>query len=170
MVNVRHHADATPQAGGRFNLLLSCERAPAHAESEDWSCQLPRLLAPLGVRAVVARSGSESATILSSTPIHLAIVDLGIPLDAPPDQQPGGNASGGEGGKRVLELLSRLEDPPPTLIVKPRRTKREDTRALQAALTAGAFAVLDRPVNLETVLRTMSRALQRHYADRWPNS
>jgi len=165
MVNVRQH-NPTPSSpfGGRLNLLLSS--GPGSMPGNDWACQLPTLLAPMGVTTVIARSGAEATDVIRSTPVHLAIVYLGIPLETSTAEQ----SSGGEGGKRVLELLSRLESPPPTLIIKARRTKREDGRALHAALTAGAFAVLDRPVNLETVLRTMSRALSKHYADRWPDS
>jgi DNA-binding response OmpR family regulator len=125
----------------------------------------------MGVTAVRAGSGSEAAKIISTTPIHLAIVDLSIPLEPgrePEEHRPGPSPE--EGGRRILQLLSRLDAPPPTLVVKARRTKREDARALQAALTAGAFAVLDRPVNLETLLNAMGRALRRHYADRWPDS
>jgi len=169
MVNVRQHNSTPPDPptgsfGGRLNLLLSSE--PATVPGNDWASQLPTLLAPMGVTAVVARSGAEATEVIRTTPVHLAIVDLGIPLECSADAQSGG----GEGGRRVLELLSRLTSPPPTLIIKARRTKREDDRALHAALTAGAFAVLDRPVNLETVLRTMSRALAKHYANRWPDS
>jgi len=167
MVNVRTH-NPTPSSPGshspRLNLLLSCE--PPARPSDDWASQLPRLLEPMGVRAVRASSGTEATTILASTPIHLAIVDLSIPLDA--SQTNTGPSE--EGGRRILQLLSRLDSPPPTLVVKARRTKREDARALHSALVAGAFAVLDRPVNLETVLKTMSRALKKYYADQWPDT
>ena len=180
MVNVRQHNptnDHPPdhpgaRDPGRLNLLLSCE--PPSRPTDEWSSQLPRLLEPMGVTAVRASSGAEAARLIRSTQIHIAIVDLSIPLEEPPipedhdHQRPA--AAPQEGGRRILQLLSRLDAPPPTLVVKARRTKREDARALQAALTAGAFAVLDRPVNLETVLRTMGRAVRKHYADRWPDA
>ena len=57
----------------------------------------------------------------------------------------------------------------PTVVVRPPQpAARESARSLAAALREGAFAVLDRPVHLETMLQTMRRVLRRHYADHWP--
>ena len=39
---------------------------------------------------------------------------------------------------------------------------------LHEALREGAFAVLDMPLRMETMLETMRRVLCRHYADNWP--
>jgi hypothetical protein len=35
-------------------------------------------------------------------------------------------------------------------------------------LAEGAFAVLDRPFPVESLLETLRRILQRHYAGTWP--
>jgi len=47
---------------------------------------------------------------------------------------------------------------------------RESARSLSAALREGAFAVLDRPIDLEMILEVMRRILRKHYADVWPQS
>ena len=152
----------TPVAGGgggRLNLLLT----DAGWQDESWADRLPRLLEPMGVRAWRAASGDEASRLIRSVPVHIAVVDLALPLHGPdPD------STSEEGGGRILELLARLEQPPPTVVVKRRRTGREDARQLASALQAGVFAVLEQPVNLETALEVMRRVLNRHYADRWP--
>jgi hypothetical protein len=91
-------------------------------------------------------------------------VDLSLPLENAP-------APAEEAGPRLLELLARLDQPPPTVIVKRSRSHRDDSRELAAALRAGAFAVIDRPEGahgLEILLEVLRRCLRRHYQGRWP--
>ena len=73
-----------------------------------------------------------------------------------------------EGGSRLLELLGRLPTPPPTVVIKRERTQREHARTLSSALEAGAFAVLERPVHIETALEVLRRILSKFYKGRWP--
>lgn len=155
-----------PQASpaGRLNLLLSAAGHVAWRD-ESWADALPRLLEPMGVQTFRVRSGREATRLLQSTQVHIALVDLGLPLDASADGSP---LSAEEGGPRLLELLQRL-GAPPTVVVKREKTRREDARTLSSALGAGAFAVLERPVHLETALEVMRRILCRHYAGRWPS-
>jgi CheY-like chemotaxis protein len=166
--------DSTP-GGCRLNLLLSY----GGWQPESWVDVLPRLLEPMGVRAVRACSGREAAQFIQRTPVHIAVVDLSLPLEpctpipATPrnpflDDADDLTQVPEEGGERIIELLQRLESPPPTVIVKRRRTGRENARALSKALMSGAFAVLEPPVNIELALEVMRRVLQRHYAGRWP--
>jgi DNA-binding response OmpR family regulator len=116
----------------------------------------------MGISSYNADSGEEAADIIRRIAIHIAIVDLDIPLNR---TCPTGSAGGG----RILQILRRLETPPPTVIVRPPQlVARESARGLSEALRQGAFAVLDRPVNLETMLETMRRVLRRHYAGFWP--
>lgn len=166
-----HHPDGSraPAYGrggqGRLNLLLSAGGC-IEWRDQSWADALPRLLEPMGVQVWRVRSGREAAEVIKRTPVHIALVDLALPLDtcAPPP----GAAAAEEGGPRLLEILSRLASPPPTVVVKGGRSKREDARTLASALTAGAFAVLERPVHIETALEVMRRILHRHYANRWP--
>jgi DNA-binding response OmpR family regulator len=173
MVNVRPHSGSEVPGGeegaplpgcegGRLNLLLSY--AGWHPES--WADRLPRLLEPMGIRAVRATTGRQASEVISATPIHIAVVDLGLPLDDAP-----GRGAAEEGGAGLLELLSRLSCPPPVVAVKRGRTHRDDGRELAAALRLGAFAVIDRPRgsgDLEILLDVMRRALRRFYQGRWP--
>ncbi|NOG55744.1 MAG: hypothetical protein HND57_15695 [Planctomycetes bacterium] len=73
------------------------------------------------------------------------------------------------GGIRLLQLLRRLAEPPPIVVVRrPAVEPRANTRALHDALREGAFAVIDAPVQLEMLLEVMRRILKRHYSDTWP--
>lgn len=152
----------TPQPGGRLNLLLSC----GGWQQDPWIDRLPRLLEPMGVRSFVAGSGRHASEVIRGTTIHIAIVDLSLPLETSEN-----DPQSEEGGTRLLELLARLSQPPPTVVVRRPRTHRDDLRELNAALRAGAFAVIDRPrdVNdLNMVLEVLRRALCKFYKDRWP--
>lgn len=156
----RHYHPETPTsgtaAGGRLNLLLTS----ADWQDHSWAEQLPPLLMPLGVHAIRAASSIEAADVIKQATIHLAVIDLDLPFDQA-DPEPA--------GERVLKILSRAVAPPPVLVIKRRRTQRDDTRELAAALSTGAFAALDRPVHLEIMLDALRRALTKHYKDQWPN-
>ena len=157
----------TDQADSRLNLLLSYGGWRDRPAVE----QLDRLLRPLGINSVHADSGEEAADIIRKMVIHIAVVDLAIPLHAgPSDPSTGANAiPKTPGGGRILQLLRRLDPAPPTVIVRPpQAATRENVRGLAEALREGAFAVVDRPVNLETMLEVMRRVLCRHYSNHWP--
>lgn len=162
----RAHARDASEPGGRLNLLLSF----GGWEPDPWIDRLPAMLEPMGVQSLQAGSGREAGELIERHPIHLAVVDLDLPLDAP--AAPGGEGSSvARGGARLLEILRRLSQPPPTVVVKHRRTHRDDAREMAAALRAGAFAVIDRPReprDLEVMLEVMRRCLARHYKGRWP--
>lgn len=152
-----------PSGRPRLNLMLSYSGWQNHASPVE---QLPRLLTPMGIRSYVVTSGDEATELIRHIPIHIAVVDLGIPLNRPASEQ-----SAEPGGPRILQMLRRLEQPPPTVVIRPPQpTVRESARTLQEALREGAFAVLDRPLRMETMLETMRRVLRRHYADNWPRN
>lgn len=162
-------ADGGGSLGGRLNLLLS------HAgwDPDPWVGRLPRLLEPMGVVSHVAESAREAASIIKSVRIHIAVVDLGLPMDGcgSGSGAGAGGASAEEAGPRLLELLSRLSVPLPTVVVKRSRGHRDACRELNAALRLGAFAVLDRPRDaddLNLLLEVLRRCMARHYGGRWP--
>ncbi len=157
-----------PEAGAgespcRLNLLLSY----AGWRPEPWVDRLPRLLEPMGVRSLRAGSGREASDVIRKYPIHIAVVDLGLPLAEGQPITPGAEGA----SYRLLEMLRRLDAPPPTVVVRHARTSRDARRELAAALRAGAFAVIERPHEtgeLEIMLDVLRRCLARHYAGRWP--
>jgi DNA-binding NarL/FixJ family response regulator len=119
----------------------------------------------MGVVSHRAGTGREASSVLSTTPIHIAVVDLGLPLDLHARQETE------EAGTRLLELLARRADPTPTVVVKRSRGHRDDIREINAALRLGAFAVLDRPRradDLNLLLEVLRRCLARHYQGMWP--
>ncbi|MEO1009250.1 MAG: hypothetical protein AAFX79_11850 [Planctomycetota bacterium] len=147
-------------ANPRLNLLLSDASRP----EQSWADRLPPLLEPMGVRTLRARSGTEATRVLAANPVHMAVVDLALPLD---------ERSAEDGGLRLLELLRRSESPPPTIVIRRARTTREATREAARALMANAFAVIDRPSqhrDVELLLEVLRRVLARHYRGQWPGS
>ncbi|MBI1191480.1 MAG: hypothetical protein GC200_12465 [Tepidisphaera sp.] len=151
-----------------MNLLLSC----AGWQAESWVDHLPRLLEPMGVYSLRAQTGTEASRVIKANPIHIAVVDLGLPLDAKADPAAAeAEPELAEGGPRILELLARLTEPPPVVAIKRSRTRRDDRRDMGEALRLGAFAVIDRPrdVNdLNLMLEVLRRVLERHYRGKWP--
>ncbi len=132
-------------------------------QAENWSSHLPRLLEPIGIASLWAASGREASHVIATHSIHIAVVDLGLPLDPSDPTQ--------EAGPRLLDLLARLANPPPTVVMKRGRTHRDDSREIAAALKCGAFAVIDRPRSqrdIELLLEVLRRILDRRYHGRWP--
>ena len=149
---------ATAPTRRRLNLLLSYggwrDDAAVH--------QLPRLLEPMGITSIKAETGEQAADFIQQQPVHIALVDLEIPLR-------GGGGGQEAGGARILQLLRRLDQPPPTVVIRPKQANsRDDGRGLATSLREGAFAVLDRPLHIEAILETLRRVLRRHYQDAWP--
>lgn len=155
----------TPPHAGRLNLLLSY----AGWQPDPWVERLPPLLEPMGVQSLRATTGREAQDVIRTNPIHIAVVDLGLPLDSVDSEADAPELS--EGGSRLLELLHRLDQPPPTVVVKRARSTRDDHRDMAAALRLGAFAVVDRPRDqhdLNLILEVLRRCLTRFYQGRWP--
>ncbi|MCH2149247.1 MAG: hypothetical protein MK095_07415 [Phycisphaerales bacterium] len=154
----------TTRGEPRLNLLLTYGGWRERPAVE----QLPHLLKPLGINAMQADSGEEAETLIRDRDVHIAVVDLEIPHKA----QHAGRArpmSRTEEGLRVLQLLRRLDPAPPTIVVRPPQpSTREYARGLSQSLRDGAFAVLDRPLQLESMLEVLRRILKRHYQDVWP--
>jgi CheY-like chemotaxis protein len=128
----------------------------------------------MGVRSFRASSGAEAAQVLRSTPIHAAVVDLRLPLDrcaAATRTETTPASPSEEGGERLLEILRRLEAPPPTVVVTRDRTPRERMRELHHALRHGAYAVvLGSAADAEQMLRVLQRLVTRYYQNRWPGA
>lgn len=151
-----------PLRSSRLNLLLSS----ASWRREAWPEQLPRLLDPLGVRSICVDSGRRAEEVLRTTPVHIAVIDLSIPLDASSE-----SSRREEAGPRMLRLLRGLDPTPPVVVVRNAApTERDRARSLSAALREGAFAVLDRPVQMELMLEIMRRIFRRYYKDVWPSA
>lgn len=149
--------------GRRLNLLLSW----GGWQNESWADRLPALLEPMGVHSLRVRTAREAERAIRTNPVHIAVVDLGLPLDASSSTP----APAEEAGPRVLELLRRLDSPPPTVVVQQARSARDANRHMSAALRCDAFAVVDRAAaDVELMLKVLQRCMQRFYHGRWPGS
>jgi DNA-binding NarL/FixJ family response regulator len=116
----------------------------------------------MGVSSLKARTARDAERLIRSIPVHIAVVDLGLPLDygAPSD----------EAGARILDLLNRLASPPPVVVVRSPRTARDMHREMCAALRFDAFAIVDRrSADVEMMLKVLQRCMDRFYHGRWPN-
>lgn len=150
--------------GRRLNLLLSW----GGWQNESWVDRLPALLEPMGVHSLRVRTAREAERAIRTNPVHIAVVDLGLPLDASSSSPAPASE---EAGPRVLELLRRLESPPPTVVVQQARSARDANRHMSAALRCDAFAVVDRAAaDVELMLKVLQRCMQRFYHGRWPGS
>ena len=162
MVNVRPqpHRESHPES--RFTVLLTEDREHA---VEHWTHQLPRLLQPQGVQAYVARTGQEALELAKQVPVHAAVIDLLTPAD---ERSGTGRAPG---GLWLLELLRRSPQRPPVVLVSnPTYSQRQLQRYLNEALRLGAFSVINRPVELEALLESIRRLIDRRYKGTWPIS
>ena len=169
MVNVHTQSDGLRQPGGRLNVLVTENRPHA---PEHWTAQLPRLLNPQGVVSYLARSAQEAIEVADLREIHAAVIDLATPRDphgGRPDDTRGGAPGRRFGGMWLSELLKRLPDRPPVVIINsPAHTDRQAARLLQEALRLGAFSVMNKPVGLEQLLVVLQRLLERRYKGAWP--
>lgn len=155
MVNAREQPDA------RLTVLLTEDREHA---IEHWTQQLPRLLEPQGVSALVARTCREAVELADERQIHAAVVDLLTPRDEH-------HADAGPGGLWLLEMFRRRPAGPPVVVVSNRGySPREAQRFLNDALRLGAFSVIERPVQIDALLNVIRRVLDRRYAGNWPGT
>lgn len=156
MLNLRPPQPADDEQQARFRVLLTEDRA---RPDEHWTRQVPPLLRPLGVEASIAADGREALDILESTAIHAAVIDLNTPA---PQNDAGG-------GLWLMQVIQRLPHKPPVVVVNSQSySQRQVQRMLNQALDLGAFSVINWPVQIDTLLGTFQRMLERAYGNHWP--
>ena len=176
MVNVYPLSqEGGPDERARFNVLLTQDRPRGQTH---WTTQFPRLLRPHGVVSYVAHSGREAIDLAQTLEIHAAVIDLGTPFERDhPTRSPLSStitgealASGAGGQLWLVELFRRLPNQPPVVVVHhPTYSQRQIERLLREALRLGAFSVLNKPVDLEEILRVFRRLVDRQYRGSWPS-
>lgn len=147
----------------RLNVLLTDGQ-------KSWSSHLPRLLEPQGVQAFSAETVNEALEVIQSHPIHVAVVDITLPMNRHEGKQESHRPVEDRfaGGLRLLRVIQGLNPRPPSVVVRGRAFDQRDPRVLREALNLGAFSVLDQPIDLEQMLRVLQRVLERHYGGSWP--
>lgn len=150
--------EATSQ-GRRLNVMVT-------DRGERWAIQLPQLLEPQGVHAYRARNADEAVNLIRTRPIHVAVVDMYLDTDREIQPRPHRLPD----GLKLLQLIQRLPDRPPAVMVVRNRNfdPRIDNFVLTEALKLNAFSVFDQPVDLEQMLNTLRRAIERYFGGRWP--
>jgi DNA-binding NtrC family response regulator len=155
----RNQGDEANRSNHRLNLLLT----RGGWREDAMVVQLPSLLKPMGIRSLTADSGEEATNVIENNVIHIALVDLSLPLRT-------GCPKGAPAGERILQLLRRLDSPPPTIVLRPHQANhRVSARSLARSMQEGAFTVVDRPARLETLLDALQRVLRRYYRNEWPS-
>lgn len=133
----------------RLNVLLSTSQ-------QVWADHLPRLLEPQGVYAIRVTDVEQALDVIEHHRIHAAVIETG---------------ARGRQGLKLLQVIRRMTPTPPAVLVRGRLfDRRDDNRLLADALRFNAFSVLDQPVNLEQILDTLRRLLERYYGGQWPAS
>ena len=123
------------QPGERLNVLLT-------DRGQGWAAQLPRLLEPQGVQALRADSFKSAVQILENSTIHMAVIDLVLPLESGEDVQEA-DSQQIPGGLKLLQVIHRLETRPRAVVVVRGRQfeQRVDDYVLAEALKFDAFSV-----------------------------
>ena len=143
----------------RFHVLLTQDRPYA---DEHWTCQLPKLLEPQGFESYVVHSGKEAIEIAGKIELHAAVVDLGTPFDLEPGALPAEISRAERTAEMWLELFRRLPNRPPMVIVhQSDYSSRRLNRVMREALELGAFSILSKPVEMETLLEVFRRMFAR---------
>jgi DNA-binding NtrC family response regulator len=119
-------------------------------DQEGWNQIVTGLLEPQGVQTLTARTGREALDIISSRPIHVAVLDQQMPQ---------------MGGLQVIKLLRDVPTAPPAILV----TSQLTNHLLREALGMHVFTVLSKPVDFNLLLDALARVLRRYHESRWPN-
>lgn len=163
MTPVCSQNDIRQHYGGRLRVLL------ADRSDGPWARQLPRLLQPQGVTTIRVTTVGDAVAQIEAHPIHAAVIDLATPIETDRNDPTVRSGHVVAGGLKLLRVIHRLDPTPPAVVVRGRYFDRKtDDRLLRDALKLDAFSVLDEPVELEQVLETLRRLLQRHYGGAWP--
>ena len=120
----------------RYSILIADDDAANRAT-------LAGLLTARGFDTVTAEDGKEAVRVFQATPVHLCLFDMHMPRLT---------------GLAALKLLRKLTVAPAILM-----TANNSRQLVEDATGAGAFAVLDKPVDKLFMLETLNLALARAY-------
>ncbi len=121
-----------------------------------WPQAVEHVLRPRGITALVASSADETLRLITTNPIHLAIIDLDKAAEDAPTFS---RQRAGMSGLQVLRTIRSQKRLVPCILVV-----REATgRILNDALALGAFTVFTKPVDLRLLAESIDRLFAKRY-------
>jgi len=121
-------------------------------EQESWHRTVCGLLEPQGVRTLSVRSGREVLDVMQRDEVHVAVLDIGMPL---------------LGGMQVVKMMQqspKSKNVPAILLAD-----HPNDQLMHEALQLEVFSVLGKPVDFNVLLDSLARVVKRHYKDKWPS-
>jgi len=128
----------TPQAADRPFSILIADDDKGNRES------LGELLKARGFQTVLAADGGEAVEIVQVHLVHLVLLDLHMPRLT---------------GLEAIEVVRQINAVLPAILMTADATRE----VLKQALQAHVYSVIPKPVNVNIVLHTLTRALAQVY-------
>lgn len=125
------------QRRGPFGLVVT-------GEAQDWQDALQQIVGPDWLTTYRVRGGGELLKVVESGAADAAVLDDTADL-------------GGLDVMQILRMIRRVDQALPVVII----THQPDRRYMENALRLEAFSVVQRPLELEELLRQIRRMMVR---------
>jgi len=144
-IGLRHSGGSVPAASLSTSDSSRLDYSLLITDDDDaFRETLRNIFEPEGFHTLLAHSGEEALEILSSQPVHLALLDQHLPRLT---------------GLETLRIIRQVNAILPVILMTADRTQQ----LMREALSAHAFCVMSKPVTRSVVVYTVQQALSRSY-------
>jgi CheY-like chemotaxis protein len=105
---------------------------------------LREIFEPAGYRTFLAGSGEEAIDIVQHQDVHLALMDMHLPRLT---------------GLETMEIVRQIKGLLPTILI----SADHDEGLLRRALSAHVYCVMAKPVNRNSIIYVVNRAIEKFY-------